>query len=119
MNDLVLIFDPLTWTLQWQPIFVSFIGLERHSVEVQVMRWTQANQLTNHVVIINKQLWGQTGRLQSGFALRLLFRGLGLFIKKTQQRQWSHRDLRPLQSTDKKSFFLIERNVAYGRGKLF
>jgi len=75
MNDLMLIFDTLTWTLQRQPIFVSFIGLERHSLEVQVMRWTQADQSTNQLVITNKQLWGQPGRLQSGFALRLLFMG--------------------------------------------
>jgi len=75
MNDVMLIFDTLTWTLQRQPIFVSFIGLARHSVKVQVMRWTQADQLTNQLVITNKQLWGQPGRLQSGFALRLLFMG--------------------------------------------
>ena len=40
--------------------------------EVQVLRWTQANQLTDQLTIINRRLWEQPGGLPIGFALHLV-----------------------------------------------
>ena len=56
------------------------IGFACHSVgldggvrqEVQVLRWTQANQLTGQLAIIDRRLGGYPGGLQSGFALHLV-----------------------------------------------
>ena len=80
-NDLKIVFQrsiPQV-TLPWQPILwakfrpnpqnwvrVTF-GRWRRTKEVQVLRWTQVDQLT----VINRQLGGQSGGLQSGSALHL------------------------------------------------
>jgi len=66
MKELKLFFSIPQVTLLWQPIFwakskpnlqnwvrVRFARPRRKQQEVQVLRWTQANQLT----VINRRLW--------------------------------------------------------------
>jgi len=53
------------------------IGFARDSLdggvrqEVQVLRWTQTNQLADQLIIINRRLGRRPGRLPTGFALRV------------------------------------------------
>jgi len=81
-------FSILQWTLPWQPIFVVILilsasihrtGFALHSAdggirqEVQFLRWTQANQLTDQLTTIKRRRGAQPGGLHSRFALLLVF----------------------------------------------
>jgi len=69
-------------TLPWQPIFVGFIGLYPHTwvrvafarwrrvTKVQLLRWTQADQVTDQLTVTLTGGLGDTWRVTDRLSLR-------------------------------------------------
>ena len=68
-----------------------------------LIRWTQANQLSNKLTVINRRLEGQPGGLQSGFALHLLESVLVVGVTSSEAYQLYHYDAAGVYSEEGKA----------------